>query len=331
MVNPSGPATVLDSLIVGGVPILGGMGGLPLASGNFFFVDYVNGNDGATGQANDPLKTIGQAYSYMVDGNNDVCVIVGDGSTAATQRLSSALTWAKDACHLIGMTAPVPIASRARISTASGATTNINPLVTVSAQGCIFANFSLFQGVGQAATAEQLWTDTGERNFYGRVHFGGMGSAVGADQATSYSLYLNGGGERYFSGCTFGVDTQTRGAANASVIARSAATRDIFENCFFPMLADATSPFFVDVGASGAIDRFMWFKNCGFHNAINSTGTSIDAVVNHHASQGGTVFMDNCSVVGADDWTASDTGVVRITGPVPNGDTSGHAVSADTT
>lgn len=337
MANPSGPPTAFDAVTVSGVPTMG-MAGLPLATGNFYFVDAVNGSDGQTGAADQPLQTIGAAYAKMVDGNNDVCVIVGDGSTTATQRLSATLTWAKDACHLIGMTAPTPFASRARISTATGATTNINPLVEVTAQGCIFANFSLYQGVGQAATAEQLWLEEGQRNAYYYVHFGGMGSAVGSDQATSYSLKLYGGGERYFKNCVVGLDTQTRGAANANLLVRAnasavAATRDLFEDCFFPMYADASTPYFIDTGAVGAIDRFIWFKNCAFHNAVfgGPAGTSIAAVVNHNASQGGAVVMDNCSVVGATDYTASDTSVVQILGPVPNGDTSGMSVDANTT
>lgn len=335
MTNPSGPPTAFDSLLVSGVPTMG-MGGLPLATGKFFFVDAVNGSDGNTGAADQPLQTITRAYALMTDGNNDVCVIVGDGSTAATQRLSSTLTWAKDACHLIGMTAPVPIASRARISTASGATANVNPLVHVTAQGCIFANFSLFQGVGQAATDEQLWLEAGQRNFYSRVHFGGMGSANGAARAGSYALKLYGASENYFYECTFGVDTATRSAANANVLLRKnasnvASTRNIFENCYFPMMTSAATPIFIDANESGSIDRFALFKNCFFHNAVNSTSTAITAAIAFHASQGGTVMMDNCSLVGANDYTASDTDTVKITGPVPNGDTSGMAVSADTT
>ena len=323
-----------DGVTSFGVPLPNG--GLPLFNGNIYFVDAVNGSDGNTGQANNPFASIGQAYTKMVDGHNDVCVIVGDGSTAATQRLSATLTWAKDACHLIGMTAPVPIASRARISTASGATTNLSPLVTVTAQGCIFANFSVFQGVGQAATDEQCWLEQGQRNYYLNVHIGGIGSANGAARAGSYNLKLYGASELYFRNCTIGLDTTTRSAANSNVLLRKnasavASTRNIFENCYFPMMTSAATPIFIDANESGGIDRFALFKNCFFDNAVNSTSTAITAAVAFHASQGGTVVMDNCTLVGANDYTASDTATVKVAGPVPNGDTSGMAVSADTT
>lgn len=330
--GPYGPPTALTALNVAGVPTMG-MAGLPLTNGRVIFCDAVNGSDGADGQANAPVQTLTQAYSLATDGQNDVIVIIGDGSTAATQRLSSTLTWAKDATHLVGMTAPSMMAARARISTASGATTNVNPLVNVTAQGCIFANFSLFQGVGQAATDEQLWQESGQRNWYSRVGFGGMGSANGAARAGSYTLKLYGGSECLFESCYFGVDTQDRSAANSNVLLRKnassvASTRNIFRGCYFAMRATAGTPTFIDANESGGIDRFAWFENCKFNNFGSS---AVAAVVAFHASQGGYVVIDNCTAVACTDWTASDTSTVQIAGPVPNGDTSGMAVASDKT
>lgn len=314
-----------------GVPMVGGIGGLPF-TGRWIFADATAGSDGNTGGASDPVQTLSQAYALATSGKNDVIVIVGDGSTTKTQRLSSQLVWAKNATHLIGMTAPSMVSQRARISTASGATTNIANLVSVTAQGCLFANFSTFQGVGQSATAEQLWQEAGQRNAYFNVAFGGMGSANGAGNASSYSLQLYGGSENLFQDCYFGTDTQDRSAANTNVQLRKnasnvASTRNIFRNCYFAMRATASTPTFIDGNQSGGVDRFNWFENCKFNNF----GTAIAAVVAFHASQGGYTVMDNCSAVNCTDWTASDTSVVQITGPVPNGDTSGMAVASDAT
>ena len=320
-----------------GVPTMG-MAGLPLVTGRVIFCDAVNGNDGNNGGGEDPVQTLTQAYSMMTDGNNDVVVIVGDGSTAATQRLSSTLTWAKDACHLVGMTAPNMFNKRARISTATGATTNVNPLIEVSAQGCLFSNFSIFQGVGQSATDEQCLLVSGQRNAFYGVDIQGIGAAAGAARAGSYNLKLYGGSENLFAGCTIGTDTIARGAANSNVLIRKnasnvASTRNVFLNCIFPMLASAATPVFIDANESGGMDRFALFSGCWFLNAINSTGTALTAAVAFHASQGGTIIIDATTggCVGANDWTASDTATVKIRGPVPNGDTSGMAVSADTT
>ncbi len=314
-----------------GIPVLGGIFGIPF-SGNYYFVDAVTGADGNAGSADSPMATLTGAYGRCVAGNNDVVIIVGDGSTTATQRLSATLVWAKSATHLVGMTAPTAISQRARISTATGATANVNPLVQVTAQGCVFANFSLFQGVGETATAEQLWSEEGQRNYYWNVQFGGMGSVAGASEAASYSLRLYGASENTFDGCTIGLDTRDRDEANASLLIRknatpTASTRNVFRDCLFPMRATAATPLFVDLNESGSIDRFVLFKNCTFINF----GTAVTAVVGFHASQGGYAVMDNCTAVNAADWTASDTATVQIAGPVPNGDTSGMAVPSDKT
>lgn len=329
--------TNLSALEVAGVPTMGTGGLLPF-TGRYIFCDYANGSDGYEGTADRPYKTLAFAYSQATDGSNDVIFIVSapisGASTTGTQRLEETLTWSKSAVHLIGLTAPSMLGQRARIAPLTTATTNINPLITVSGQGCMFLNFSMFQGIGQASTDEQLIDVTGQRNYFGNVDFGGMGHANGAARAGSYVIYLNGGSENVFEGCTIGVDTIARTAANASVKLRTAATRNIFKNCLFPMYATAATPLFVDANASASIDRFTYFKGCTFANAINSgTGTAVTAVVSFHASQGGTIIVDSTTggAIGATDWTATDTATVKILGPVPNGDTTGMAVSSDAT
>lgn len=328
--------THLSGLQVAGVPTMGMGGGIPMFTGTWYFVDAVYGSDGNVGTADSPLATIARAYELCKDGRNDVVVLVGHPTTsdadAGTHRLSSQLLWAKSATHMIGMCAPTMVGQRARISTAVGATTNIADLLKVTGHGCYFGNFSIFQGVGQSGTDEQLCQITGKYNYFENVAFQGMGSSTGAGRAGSYVLYINGGTDNTFINCQIGVDTVARTAANSSVRMRGGAARNVFINCVFPLYATANSPLFVDTNASGAVDRFNVFKNCFFNNAVNNTsGTAITAVAAYNSAQGGTTVFDNCTVVGANDWTGTDTGTVRIAGPVPNGDTSGMAVNADAT
>lgn len=332
----NGVPTAFTSLTVGGVPTMG-MGGY-LFTGNWYFCDYANGSDGNAGTADQPLKTITAAYTKCTEGNNDVVVIVSAPTTAAattgTQRLTETLVWAKSATHLIGICAPTVIGQRARIAPLTTATTNINPLISVTAQGCLFANFSVFQGIGQSATDEQLINITGSRNAFINVAFQGMGHATGAGRAGSYVMKIDAGQENYFEGCQIGVDTVARTAANANVKFTNAAARNIFKNCVMPMYATANSPKFIDSNASGAIDRFNLFQGCLYNNAVNSgSGTAITSAVAFNASQGGTIIIDATSggAIGVTDWTATDTATVKILGPVPNGDTSGMAVNADAT
>ena len=291
-----------------GVPMVGGIGGIPL-TGNWYFCDYANGSDGNEGTADNPFKTISYAHTKAVAGNNDVVVIVGDGSTTATQRLTETLTWSKNATHLIGMTAPSLEAQRARISHETTEDTNFL-MMTVSASGCIFANFSFFQGVGEASTDEKLIDVTGSRNCFSNVQFGGMGNSVGAGRAGSYVIYINGGGENLFSHCSVGLETVQRSAANASVVIASGAQRNTFEDCIFPIAASATSPLYLDASASNALNgSSMRFRRCSFYALLNISSAATPAVVASVASDvNGTVFFDGCST-SATKWAAAATTV----------------------
>jgi hypothetical protein len=314
-----------------GIPLVGGIGGIPF-TGNWYFVDAAAGSDGNEGTVDAPLQTIARAYALCTDGNNDVVALMGAPLTSApttgTFRLSATLTWAKSATHMIGITAPTRVGQRARIAPLTTATTNINPLFSVTAQGCVFANFSFFQGIGQASTDEQLATITGQRNYFWNVDFGGMGNAAGAARAGSYVILLNGAQENTFSRCTIGVDTIARTAANASVKCTTAATRNIFEDCLFPVYATAATPLVFDMSATGSIDRYLLIRNSII---INSGSSTLTAVIASTASPGGVAVFDNNTVVGAANYAASATdATVKVAGPVPNGHTSGVALSSST-
>ena len=322
--------THLSGLEIAGVPIINS-GGAPFFTGNWIFVNAVTGSDGNTGAADSPLQTLLAAYNKTTDGNNDVVVLVGaptaSSSTAGTFRLSAQLVWAKSATHLVGMCAPTMLGQRARISTATGATLNIADLLKITGQGCLFQNFSIFQGVGQVSTAEQLCQITGQRNAFVNVAFQGIASANGAGQAASYSIYLNGAQENTFYNCQIGTDTVSRTTTNASIICKNQATRNVFRDCIFPMDTTGTS-LFVDVSAVSALDRFLWFKSCLF----TAFGTACAAALATNGSNGGTTIMDNCTLVNCTQYSATATDVtVQVTGSVPTGHTSGRSVSSATT
>ena len=310
-----------------GIPVFGGS--LPPFTGNYFFCDYLNGDDGNTGTPDRPLKTLATAYGKTVSGNNDVVFIVGDGATDKTQRMTATLTWANNATHLIGLTAPSMFASRARISNLTTATAEINPMMTVSGSGCIFANFSFFQGVGQASTAEQLVNITGARNTFSRVHFGGMGataSSGGAAAATSYCIQFGAGGsENYFDECVIGLDTIARTAANASITIPASAkvTRNVFNRCIFPGLfsGSGTSAFFIDASAAAAVDRDTIFRDCYFYSAINSGGSALSAAANAPVGNGTLVF-DRCTSVGVTAWSGASS-YVYVTTPTSTASAAG--------
>lgn len=296
-----------------GMPLFG-VAGVPPFTGNYFWVDQTNGSDGNTGGPQDPFATLSQAHSACLAGNNDVVFFSGTISLTAT------LSWTKAKTHLIGL-APASNNGRARISQTGS--TVFTPLVSVTAQGCIFQNFATFHGFANAS-AQICWADTGGRNGYTNVQFFGMGATLAANEAGSRSLTIGGEGENLFTGCTIGLDTITRSAANASLEFLSG-PRNVFRNCIFPMMTDDATAVCVTAGAA-ASDRYQLFDNCAFINAIDSTSTTATAAFTINAAAGGLVLINGGAAIGFTNISAS--GPVYVQGAVPTGNTSLIAVAA---
>lgn len=334
-----------------GVPVIGGAGGIPL-TGTWFFVDPANGSDGNPGTDPSPtgaLKTLYQAHAKMTSGNNDVCVLIGNGGTSGTARLSTALAqtinsaattgtlnWTKNACHLIGETAPTMNFQRARIAPPSGtytqATFGSGNFVVVTGVGCIFANFSLFNGFSTGGVNQICWTDTGGRNYYYNVNFGGMADAASAADAGSRSLLIGaaGTGENTFVSCVVGIDTVTRSAANASLELAGATPRNTFINCDFPFQTSSATVLGIIGTGTGCIDRNTVFANTRFINNVQSTSTTMSGLATLPASAGGLLYMDTGTVmVGITEWgtDATTRGQIYIASPLPVAATSGIAVN----
>lgn len=330
-----------------GVPMIGGIGGMPL-TGTWFFVDPANGSDGFDGLTpQTAFATLYMAHSRMTAGKNDVCYLIGDGSTAATARLSTALAqtvnsaatagtlaWTKNACHLIGEAAPTVVAQRARIAPPSGtytqSTFGSGNFVTVSASGCIFANISLFNGFSTGGTNQICWTDSGGRNYYSNMNFGGMGDAASAAATGSRSLKISGTtGENTFVGCTIGLDTITRTAVNASLEFAGGTPRNTFINCTFPFMTSEAGALGIVVSAAAAMDRWQQFIGCRFLNNIDSTSTTMTALATIAASSGGMLVLQNCLAVGITDFgtNADSLGQIMVDMPAPSASAGGIGVN----
>lgn len=322
--------THLSGLEVAGVPTMG-MSGLPLTIGKVFFCDYVNGSDGNSGSADYPLKTLYGAQFKMTAGNNDVAVIVGNGGTSATQRLSLAnaqvltpaatagtLVWAKAACHIVGMTAPTMVAARARIAPPSGtytqATFGSGNFISVTASGCYFANFSVFCGFSTGGLNQIAWTDSGGRNCYSNVNIGGIGdAAAGADTGARNLLITGTTGENTFIGCTIGLDTVDRSVANASLEFAAGTPRNTFENCVFPMRATNAGVLSILGTGAACMDRYQIFNRCRFINAMGSGATAQTVIASMtNAAPGGLMFFDQCTFIGDASTNWGDTNALAV-------------------
>jgi hypothetical protein len=305
-----------------GVPVMGGIAGIPMG-GRWFFVNGQSGRgaDGNDGTPESPLATLPGALDRCRAGNNDVVIVMANGQASGSARLSETLEWNKDSTHLIGMTAPTNVGQRARIATTSDATV-FTPMVNVVADGCAFLNFSTFYGFADDS-AQVLWLDEGERNYYGNVHFGGFGAQLAADHVGSRCLVLGaagaGRGEHLFEGCTLGLDTVERAAANATLEIIGGSPRITFRRCMFIMVADADAPNHILIPAAG-IDRWLLIDNCVQN--VYGTAQAVGNVFGQGAA--GNVIWKNSTSVNATDIAAA--GTFFVDGGAPTAGTSGIAV-----
>lgn len=338
--------THLSGLEVAGVPTMG-ISGAPLFTGNWIFVDPAHGSDGNTGAADSPFATIYMAYAQARDGFNDVIVLVGDGTTAGTARMSAALaatidptattgtiTWAKNALHLIGQ-ASYTMDSRARFAPPTGTYTaatfgNSGNMFNVTGQGCYFANFSVYNGFSTGAAGQIAWIDAGGRNSYYNVSFLGMNDTASANSTTSRSLKISGTvGENTFVRCQIGGDTTARTAANASLELAGGTPRNKFIDCDFPVQASGggTGALMMTVGAGG-MDRWAKFDRCCVLNNIESTSATMAVAVAMNAAAGGMVLFKDVSTIGVT--KLGDTGALAqmyVDGGAPTAATTGYAVT----
>jgi hypothetical protein len=291
-------------------------GTLPF-TGKTFWVDVVNGSDGNNGLTpGRAFATLYAAHSAATAGNNDVVYLIGNGAASGSARLSLAnaqvwdstatagtLVWSKNATHLIGVTAPTGVAQRARIAPPTGTYTVTTfgsaNFVTVTGAGCFFSNFSVFNGFSTGGAAQIAWTDTGGRNAYSNVDFGGMGDAGSAQDAGSRSLKVSTAGENTFVRCTVGLDTVTRTVANASLELAGGTPRNRFIECMFPFQTSSATTLGILGTGNACVDRWNSFERCVFVNNIKSTSTGMTALVSFTtASPGGLLVFKNCDTIG---------------------------------
>lgn len=329
-----------------GVPVIGGVGGIPL-TGNWWFVNPAAGSDAYDGTSpQTPFQTIYAAYAAATAGNNDVIIVIGNGSTSGTARMSTALaqsvdstattgtiTWAKNATHLIGVTAPTSVSNRARFAPPTGtyaASTfgNNGNMFNVTASGCIFMNFSLFNGFSAGSASQICWIENGGRNYYQNVDFGGFGDTASAQGSGARALKVMGTGENTFVGCTIGLDTVTRTTTNANLELAAGTARNKFIDCDFPMMTSSSGSLFIVGTGAAAIDRWTKFQRCLFFNAVGSTSTGVSVVASLNAAAGGSLVFNNCTSVGATKW--GDAGALSnsyVDNAPPTAATSGLAVN----
>jgi hypothetical protein len=308
----------------GGVPVGGGMLPLMGRDAKAFFVDPAVGNDSNSGLTPaQALDTVSAAYAKTVDKRGDVIYLMNDGTTGGTSREDTLITWSNNNTHLVGLCAPVGISQRSRIVPNSSKVLTAAAMIRVTGSGNSFRNVQIANfGADTDGIAARGVDVTGHRNYFYNCHIVGVGGSNVGDEANAVDLLISAGEENVFERCTIGADTVTRSTTNACVELVSAATRNMFIDCLLNITTDAATPLFVKADGAGDLDRWVIFKNCVFHNAVESTATALTAAVNAHNDAGGTVVLQSCTIIGATDVAAADNGNV-YTSPIAAAGTGG--------
>lgn len=307
-----GASHISGPLIVGGVqygPSFGYIG----SAGKTYFCEYEGGSDASTEMSSEsPLKTLAEAEDLLVDGSGDKVIVmakpVAAGTSYSTQHLAASLTWDKSATALIGDCAPTWIGQRSRITgEATGCT--FTPLITISANDCLFENFALYHDYSNASAV--CCALTGDRNVFRNVHFGGGIGTLALAGTGARSLVMTGAHENLFDGCVIGIDTGDHTAANVDLEFLSNCARNKFVNCTFvtKLAAGGAGHVFIKAIAA-ALDRETIFDNCLFINSSTySGGIAQTNAMTTTADMGGIIVGHNSLVVGCTDIASVDAGV----------------------
>lgn len=294
-----------------------------VTQGSIYFVKPSSGSDGNIGTSPDTaFKTLAKALSAATANQNDVIYMFAESNSAAscTDYQSTTLDWNKDGVHLIGVNAGQRMSHRARIALISTYNTASN-LMTVSANGCLFANLEIFEGVAGTNPTGCLKV-TGTRNHFLNCHIAGIGNDAN-DIAGAYSLALIGNAsENYFESCVIGLDTIARGSdVNSEIyvatLAGARAARNIFKDCIIQGYCASAGNYTFLTAAAGSIDRYMIFQNCIFTNpgATVSSGANLTYAFIVTTANGRVVLHDT-SITGADD-VADNPGTIFSNRPIP--------------
>lgn len=265
-----------------------------------FFVDNTPsskgglGNDGNDGKSpSSPVFSIARGYQLLRDNFNDTLYVIGTG-TAYT--LSATLVWAKNYAHLVGITAPIPVSQRSRITSGAAIFT---PLIQVTSTGCVFRNIQFVQFGSDAALSAVCFLQQGQRCYHGNCQFGGGGNATVRAGTAMRSLVVDGvggNGEHMFDDCTIGYDIIDTAGVNYELDMKGNTPRNYFRNCRIikRTVAGGEAGAFAIFEAAG-IDRWTIFENLVMLNYTIGGGAALTIALDVVATDGNIILLNPLS------------------------------------
>lgn len=304
----------------GDVDFQGQILGTQHIEGKNWYVNPTTGDNGYRGEKPDKAKAgLSEAEELLSNNRYDTLWYNAGGTSLG---ITTTITWDKNYTRFIGLGAPARVAQRSRIFNTDN--TGNSPLMTVSANGCVFANMYLFQGSSAADT--RCVDVTGDRNYFFNVHFAGIGHATAAADIPATSLKLT-GSENFFEDCTIGIDTIKRTAANSHLLCDGAATRNYFRNCRFVSWSETAAHAMVIVTDTTALDRTLTFEKCLFYNFwTNHVDKCTEVFTVPASAQTHDIILMDCMAVGYDEWESNDRGQIWSNMTVATAEDGGIAV-----
>lgn len=293
---------------------------LPFTAGDIWHVKPSSGNDGNTGKRPDQaVKTLAKALALATANQNDVVLLYAESNSAAstTDYQSSTLDWNKDMVHLVGVGSPSPMSQRSRVAFTTAYDTASN-LFTLSADACLIANISLFEGVAGTSPTGCV-QQTGDRNYWWNCHIAGIGHDNN-DIAGAYSLYLNGVQETTFENCRIGLNTTSAGSyANSEILLANTVKNVFWKNCtIYRRIEHATNHPLVKVAAATSLDEMILFEDCNFISTSTNYAYSNSGVFKLAADfTQGLIFLKRCfgyNGTTAGKWDVDDRDKIIIVG-----------------
>jgi hypothetical protein len=301
-----------------GMPLYG-ISNVPPFGGNYFFVDPNFGSDGNTGGPQDPFKTLTQAHSACLAGNNDVVFLTGNIGAGVSAYQSAPLVWSKNCTHLFGLCPPVKRGKQARIAITG--TTAFSPLFSVTATCCWFSNLQFYHGFAtDGGTTSYCVEDSGGRNMFDNCEILGFAGAGTAGNTGARALHVTGStGESTYRNCVFGLDTVQRTVTNYTVEFAGGTPRNHFIDCEFEawLSSGGAAACHLYTATSTSIDRYTSFDRCDFLSDVKSSGTAMTSAALLTAG-GGLFKMRDCLAVGITHWEASISDVLYLNNPAIN-------------
>lgn len=296
---------------------LSGLGGLPLTTGNVYYVipssdsNYKEFYDKYQKTYQDGTQavhnTISSAYSAVTSNRHDIIFLSANAAHAQT----SILDISKNRVHFVGMSmrgGSLGMGARTRIT--MGVTTSASDIAVMKNTG-VGNTFSNLKFDSSNTKDESLYAvvEAGEYSIYRSCEFY---KSSDLDDAGASELALNGDSAQFIN-CYIGSTANETGNIRANVLCTGGIVsgkklRDChFIDCFFAGKADDTDKNFVYGANATDVERALTFKGCTFFNNPLGAGTPAVAVEFGAAQTEGAVFIDQNSA-------GVDVGVVGATG-----------------